>query len=84
MPRLIQTLMAGSAPVTHVRLPDLPRLVPLPDAQRTFGPSRATWYRAAAAGQVRMLKVGRATFLETESVLHYLANLPTITPKAAA
>ena len=84
MPKLVQTLMAGSAPVPHVRMPDLPRLVPLPDAQRTFGPSRATWYRAAAAGQVRMLKVGRATFLETESVLTYLANLPTITPKAAA
>ena len=84
MPRLIQTLVAGSAPVTHVRLPDLPRLVPLPDAQRTFGPSRATWYRAAAAGQVRMVKLGRATFLETASVLNFLDNLPTITPKAAA
>ena len=58
--------------------------MPLPDAQRTFGPSRATWYRAAAAGQVRMVKLGRATFLETASVLNFLDNLPTITPKAAA
>lgn len=65
------------------RLPDLPRLVPLPSAQRIFGPSRATFYRAAAAGQVRMLKIGRATFLETETVLAWLARLPAIAPRDA-
>lgn len=74
---------AGSALAGRTRLPALPRLVPLPDAQRTFGPSRATFYRVAAAGQVRLVKIGRGTFLETETVLAWLASLPTLTPKAA-
>jgi len=80
----IQTLMGTTAPVPQSRLPDLPRLVALKNGSKVFGPSRATWYRAAASGQVRLVKVGRATFLDTESVLAFLANLPTITPKAAA
>lgn len=74
----------GSATASHPSLPALPRLVPLPSAQRTFGPSRATFYRAAAAGQVRLVKVGRGTFVETESALAWLASLPSVTPKAAA
>lgn len=74
----------GSTTASRMRLPDLPRLVPMPDAQRTFGPSRATFYRAGAAGEIRLVKVGRGTFLETETVLAWLARLPAIAPKAAA
>lgn len=70
-------------PVTPGCLPELPRLVALPDAERVFGMTRIAWYRAAKAGQIRMVKVGRSTFLDTESVLAYLANLPTIKLKAA-
>jgi hypothetical protein len=84
MKRPVKTPAAGKTPGTHGRLPDLPRLVPLSDGQRVFGPSRATWYRAAKAGQIRMVKVGRATFLDTESVLAFLANLPAVTLQAAA
>ncbi len=72
----------GSA--SRPRLPDLARLVPMPNAQRTFGPSRASFYRAAAAGSVRLVKVGRATFVESESALAWLASLPAITPKSVA
>lgn len=76
---------AASVPLPAAqRLPALPRLVPMPDAQRTFGPSRATLYRAGAAGEIRLVKVGRGTFLETETVLAWLARLPAITPKPAA
>ena len=82
--QLLATIVAPTPPPAAPRLPDLPRLVPLSSAQRTFGPSRATFYRAAAARQVRMVKVGRGSFLETESVLAWMAGLPAITPKIAA
>ena len=74
----------GSATASRPRLPTLPRLVPMPDVQATFGPSRASFYRAAAGGSVRLVKLGRATFVESESALAWLASLPAITPKAAA
>ena len=80
----IRNPAAGGAPVAHMRLPDLPRLVPVHDGQRVFGPSRATWYRAAAAGQIRMVKLGRASYLDTESVLAFLAALPEVTLTPAA
>lgn len=73
----------GSATASHPSLPTLPRLVRMSNGQRTFGPSRATLQRAAAAGEIRLLKVGSGSFLETASVLSWMARLPTAASKAA-
>ncbi|MGI4797366.1 MAG: hypothetical protein ACRYG8_25605, partial [Janthinobacterium lividum] len=59
--QLLATTVPPTPPSAASRLPSLPRLVPLSSAQRTFGPSRATFYRAATAGHVRMVKVGRGS-----------------------
>ncbi len=77
------TPAARTAPVDAGCLPDLPRLVPLQNGKRVFGPSRSTWYRLGEAGHIRLAKVGRGTFLDTASVLAYLASLPTIPTKPA-
>lgn len=74
----------GSTTASRQRLPNLPRLVRMSKGYPTFGLSRATLQRAAAAGEIRLVKVGSGTFLETETVLAWLDRLPTITPKAAA
>ena len=83
MKRPTETTTTGQGSGTSTRLPPLPRLVPLPDGTSVFGPSRSTWYRAAALGQIRMVKIGRSTFLDTESVLAFLDSLPTVIQKPA-
>ena len=61
-----------------------PMVVPLPDAPVVFGLSRSAIYRAAAAGQITLMKMGRSTLVDTASVRNYLNSLPRLTPKSAA
>jgi len=55
-----------------------PEMVPLPKAPAIFGLSRSALYRLAAAGRVRMLKVGSRTLVDAHSVREFLATLPCI------
>lgn len=84
MPTSKRALMTEMAPRPVARLPELPRVVPMFRAPAAFGVSRSTIYRAANAGDIRLVKLGRSTLVDSESVLAWLANLPTITPKAVA
>ena len=61
----------------------LPALVPIAKSKEHFGWSRATSYRLAAAGALRLLKVGAATYVQSESALAYIATLAPMVPKAA-
>ncbi len=84
MKKPTKTRTAGKSQGARPRLAKLPRLVSMADCQDLFGPSRSTWYRAAAAGQIRLVKLGRATFLDTESVLAFLDSLPAVVVKPSA
>lgn len=55
-----------------------PEMVPLPKAPGIFGLSRSALYRLAAAGQVRMLKIGSRTLVDAKSVRDFLETLPRI------
>jgi excisionase family DNA binding protein len=59
-------------------------VVPLPRAPSVFGLSRSAIYRAAAEGEITLMKMGRSTLVDAASVRAYLARLPRLTPKAAA
>ncbi len=61
-----------------------PVLVPLPKAPSVYGPSRSRIYRLAAEKRIKLVKMGRSTFVEDASMRAYLAGLPTLTPKNAA
>lgn len=54
----------------------LPLAVPLPQAPALTGLSRSTIYRAAHEGRITLLKVGRSTLVDMESVRTFLASLP--------
>lgn len=84
MPTVIEAANPGGTPAAVPHMRDLPRFVWMPKGPQAFGVSRTTLYRMGAAGQIRLVKIGRSTFLDTETVLAWLARLPTITPKAAA
>ena len=56
--------------------PFVPEMVPLPRAPAYFGLSRSHLYRLAAAGQVRMVKAGARTLVDSASVRAFLATLP--------
>ncbi len=60
-----------------------PALVPLPQGPAVFGLSRSTTYRAAAEGLITLRKIGRNTYIVTETALAYIAGLPTMTPRRA-
>ena len=62
----------------------VPKLVRLPDVPTTYGWSRSHTYREAAKGNLRLVKVGKGTFLDSDSAAAYLASLPAMTPKNAA
>ena len=59
------------------------------DTRARFGIPRSTLYRLAAAGHVRMVKLGRTTLVDFASVRAFLAGAPTAalrspgTPKEA-
>ena len=61
-----------------------PITCPMPHAQARTGMSRSAIYRAAANGQIRLLKLGRTTLVDLDSVRAYLDSLPTYVPKSKA
>ena len=46
------------------------------DTRARFGIPRSTLYRLAAAGHIRMLKLGRTTLVDFGSVRAFLASAP--------
>ena len=80
MPTPKQALMTEPAPCEVPRpvghSPGLPPVMPMFKAPKMVGVSRSTLYRAAAAGQIRLLKNGRSTLVDTASVLAWLAGMP--------
>lgn len=48
-----------------------------------IGLSRATIYRLAGAGRIRLIKVGRRSLVDWASVRDYLASRPTVSPQPA-
>ena len=57
--------------------------VPLPHATTVFGPSKSWFYRQAAAGNVKLIKIGRGTYVDTRSVLATLQDLADQSATAA-
>ena len=55
-----------------------PEVVPLARAPAIFGVSRSGLYRLAAAGSIKMIKVGSRTLVDAHSVRAFLATLPCI------
>lgn len=53
-----------------------PMAAPIPRACALSGLSRSAIYRAAAAGQITLRKIGRTTLVDLESVRAFLASLP--------
>ena len=47
------------------------------DTRARFGIPRSTQYRLAAAGYIRMMKLGRTTLVDFASVRAFLASAPT-------
>jgi hypothetical protein len=63
-----------------------PELAPIVHATRLSGISRSSFYREAAAGNIRLVKYGRSTLVDMASLRQFLASLPTATlrsPRAA-
>lgn len=56
--------------------PTVPEMVALPKASALFGLSRSGLYRLAAAGQIRMVKIGSRTLVDASSVRGFLRDLP--------
>ena len=54
----------------------LPISVPLARAPEVYGISRSSLYRLAAAGRIRLLKVGSTTLVDGLSMHELLASLP--------
>ena len=61
-----------------------PLTVPLPQAPAITGRSRSAIYRAAAEGKIRLVKLGRSTLVDMDSVRAFIASLPTATIRSAA
>lgn len=58
-------------------------MLPLPRAVQATGLSRSGIYRAAARGQIRLVKCGRTTMVDMVSVREFIAGLPRMVPAAA-
>ena len=69
---------ASTVPPTSTPPAGLPVTCRIADAVRMFGLSRATLYRLAAAGSVRLIKVGRRSLLDVASMQRHLAALPAL------
>jgi predicted DNA-binding transcriptional regulator AlpA len=59
-------------------------MVPLPRAPQVFGLSRSAFYRLAADGKIRMVKMGSRTLGDAGSVRSVLATLPAMQPRPDA
>jgi len=66
------TSPSGADAITHA----YPMAAPIPRACALSGMSRSAIYRAAAAGQITLRKIGRTTLVDMESVRAFLAALP--------
>ena len=69
---------ASTTPPASTPPAALPITCRIVDAVRMFGLSRATLYRLAAAGSVRVVKVGRRSLLDVASMQRHLAGLPAL------
>lgn len=58
-----------------------PRLAPLNWWTETYGGSRATAYRYAAAGRLRLVKMGARTMVDVASAEALAAALPEMKPQ---
>jgi predicted site-specific integrase-resolvase len=58
---------------------ELPALLPIAAAIKRFGISKTTFYRWLTDGSVSGKKIGRNTYLLTETVQAKIANLPNYT-----
>ncbi len=54
----------------------------IPAACRRFGVSRSGLYRAAASGQIRLLKLGHTTLVDLASMRAFMATLPAASLRA--
>lgn len=61
-----------------------PILVPLPKAPTVYGLSRSTIYRLAFEDRIKLVKLGRSTYVEDASMQGCLASLPKVTLNRAA
>jgi len=61
-----------------------PEMVPLPRAPQVFGLSRSAFYRLAADGKIRMVKMGSRTLVDAGSVRAFLSTLPAMQPRPDA
>jgi len=52
--------------------------IPLARAPALCGMSRSTIYRRAAAGELRLIKCGRTTLIDAQSLRDCLASLPPV------
>ncbi len=59
-------------------------MVPLPRAPQVFGLSRSAFYRLAADGKIRMVKMGGRTLVDASTVRAFLATLPAMQPRPDA
>ena len=68
--------------VKHAPLSILPgsgaEMGTIADTRARFGIPRSTLYRLAAAGHVRMVKLGRTTLVDFASVRAFLASAPAV------
>lgn len=71
--------------MSHTPTPAFDSLTwPLQKAVTVSGLSRSAIYRAAASGDIKLLKLGRSTLVDVASVRAYLDRLPRLMPKSAA
>jgi hypothetical protein len=61
----------------------LPALIPITKSAEFLGWSRATSYRLAAEGKLRLRKIGAATFVESASAVAHIEHAPTLVPRSA-
>jgi hypothetical protein len=54
-----------------------PIALPISSAVAVSGLSRSTLYREAAVGRIKLLKLGRSTLVDMDSVRAFLSSLPT-------
>lgn len=66
--------LTPSAPSADGHAPEFLRVK---EACRVFGLSRSGLYRLAAAGEVRLVKLGAATLVDAGSVRRFMAGLPS-------
>jgi len=67
---------APTAPAGGIGTSPLPPLVRVAKAPDDLGLARSTLYRLAAEGRITIRKIGTSSYVETESVLKLIKELP--------